>query len=400
MILAADAHGESHTSNHLPASPAPLQIGSVRLSSPVLLAPIAGYCDVSFRVVARSCGGVGMACTDLLCPEGVLRENKRSMELAATCPEDSPLSMQLYGADTDRLCDAARWAVDHGADVVDINMGCPVDKITKRNGGSALLCRLPTTLAMVEKIIHAVKTVPVTAKLRLGWDDRRIVAPFLANRLEQLGIAAVTVHGRTTEMRFTGSVRLDGIAAVVAAVNKIPIIGNGDITHPLAAAEMIRITGCRGVMVGRGALSAPWLLRDIAHYLRTGELLPPPSIEEKCRLMRDHFYNLLRFRNERVAVCEFRKRISWYARHMQPCRELKEAIRKLNSPADFDKAIAVFLQWRSDLSADRILNSDQASNILIAGPCQPMVPSGITTDIAERLTETSWHGNSKSQARG
>ena len=180
----------------------------------------------------------------------------------------------------------------------------------------------------------------------------------------------------------------------------MPIIGNGDITHPLAAAEMIRITGCRGVMVGRGALSAPWLLRDIAHYLRTGELLPPPSIEEKCRLMRDHFYNLLRFRNERVAVCEFRKRISWYARHMQPCRELKEAIRKLNSPADFDKAIAVFLQWRSDLSADRILNSDQASNILIAGPCQPMVPSGITTDIAERLTETSWHGNSKSQARG
>lgn len=368
MILPADAHSGSQNPSRLPESPAPLQIGSVTLSSPVLLAPIAGYCDVSFRVVARSCGGVGMACTDLLCPEGVLRENKRSMELAATCSEDSPLSMQLYGADTNRLCDAARWAVDHGADVVDINMGCPVDKITKRNGGSALLCRLPATLAMVEKVIQAVKTVPVTAKLRLGWDDRRIVAPFLANRLEQLGVAAVTVHGRTTEMRFTGAVRLDGIAAVVAAVNKIPIIGNGDITHPVAAAEMIRVTGCRGVMVGRGALSAPWLLRDIAHFLHTGELLPPPSIEEKCRWMRGHFYNLIHFRNERVAVCEFRKRISWYARHMHPCRELKETIRKLNTPSEFDQAIAGFLQWRRDLSVGRNFTSDQDSNILITAP--------------------------------
>jgi tRNA-dihydrouridine synthase B len=331
----------------------------------VLLAPIAGYCDVSFRLVARSCGGVGLACTDLLCPEGVLRENKRSMELAATCSEDSPLAMQLYGADVDRLCDAARWAVDHGADVVDINMGCPVDKITKRNGGSALLCRLPTTLAMVQKVVQAVKSVPVTAKLRLGWDDRRMVAPFLANRLEQLGIAAITIHGRTTEMRFTGSVRLDGIAAVVAAVNKIPVIGNGDITDPLSAAEMIRVTRCKGVMVGRGALSAPWLLRDIAHYLRTSELLPAPSIKEKCHWMTNHFYNLLRFRNERVAVCEFRKRISWYARHMHPCADLKEAIRKLNSPLEFDQAVSKFLAWRSSLAAgDEVRTSLNASGVI------------------------------------
>ena len=331
----------------------PLQIGSVHLPGRVFLAPIAGYCDLSFRLVARSCGGVSLACTDLLCPEGVLRENKRSMELAATCPQDSPLAMQLYGADTEKLCDAARWAVDHGAAIIDINMGCPVDKITKRNGGSALLCRIPPTLAMVEKVVRAVRTVPVTAKLRLGWDDRRIVAPFLANRLEQLGIAAVTIHGRTTEMRFTGSVRLDGIASVVAAVNKIPIIGNGDITTPEAAAHMMRVTGCQGVMVGRGVLSAPWLLRDIDYYLRTGTLLPPPSIDQKCNWMRDHFFNLIRFRNERVAVCELRKRISWYSRHMHPCRDLKESVRTINSRHDFDHAVTTFLNQRMQSGDDR-----------------------------------------------
>ena len=352
MILASVPDNRQSPGMISTARPAPLRIGPVQLPGWVLLAPIAGYCDLSFRLVARSCGGVSLACTDLLCPEGVLRENKRSMELAATCPEDSPLAMQLYGAEPEKLCDAARWAVDHGAAIVDINMGCPVDKITKRNGGSALLCRLSTTLAMVEKIVQTVKSVPVTAKLRLGWDDRRIVAPFLANRLEQLGIAAITIHGRTTEMRFTGSVRLDGIAAVVAAVTKIPVIGNGDITSPAKAAEMMRVTGCRGVMVGRGALSAPWLLRDIDHYLRTGELLPPPSIEQKCRWMCDHFYNLLRFRNERVAVCEFRKRISWYSKHMQPCRELKDAIRTINSRQDFDQAVATFLNRRTQEHAE------------------------------------------------
>ncbi len=352
MILASVPDNRQSPGMISTARPAPLRIGPVQLPGWVLLAPIAGYCDLSFRLVARSCGGVSLACTDLLCPEGVLRENKRSMELAATCPEDTPLAMQLYGAEADKLCDAARWAVDHGAAIVDINMGCPVDKITKRNGGSALLCRLSTTLAMVEKIVQTVKSVPVTAKLRLGWDDRRIVAPFLANRLEQLGIAAITIHGRTTEMRFTGSVRLDGIAAVVAAVTKIPVIGNGDITSPAKAAEMMRVTGCRGVMVGRGALSAPWLLRDIDHYLRTGELLPPPSIEQKCRWMCDHFYNLLRFRNERVAVCEFRKRISWYSKHMQPCRELKDAIRTINSRQDFDQAVATFLNRRMQERAE------------------------------------------------
>ncbi len=329
-----------------------LKIGSLQLRTNLLLSPIAGYCDLSFRLVVRSCGGLGLACTDLLCPEGVLRENKRSLELAATCAEDFPLAMQLYGADCGRLCEAARWARDHGAAVIDINMGCPVDKITKRDGGSALLCHPENTVRLAEKIVQAVPDVPVTAKMRLGWDDQRIVAPMLARRLEEIGIAAVIIHGRTTEMRFTGNVRLAGIAEVVQAVRQIPVIGNGDIHTPEDARQMLAVTGCQGVMVGRAALSAPWIFRDIHSFLTTGVVGDPPSVEEKCQLIRDHFYNLVRWRNERVAVCEFRKRISWYARHLNPCRGLRDAIRVINTPADFERALDEFVEWR--MTVDRL----------------------------------------------
>ncbi|MDP9175754.1 MAG: tRNA dihydrouridine synthase DusB [Planctomycetota bacterium] len=323
-----------------------LSINHVRLATNLLLAPIAGYCDLPFRLVARSCGRVGMACTDLLCPEGVLRENKRSMELAMTCEADSPLCMQLYGGDVNLLCEAARWAEDRGAHVIDINMGCPVDKITKRDGGSKLLCNPENTLRMVERIVGVLRHTPLTAKLRLGWDDSCIVAPQLAARLENAGIAMITIHGRTTEMRFSGEARLDGIAAVVAAVTHIPVIGNGDIRAPHDAVRMLEYTRCAGVMIGRGALSMPWIFRDTWSLLTTGIIPSSPTIQEKCQLMRDHFYHLCRYRSERTAVLEFRKRVSWYAKQMNPCRILRDPMRTINSPADFENVIAGFLDWR------------------------------------------------------
>src|SRR5687767_12957357 len=197
------------------------------------------------------------------------------MSIAATCAEDSPLCIQLYGGDVERLCDAARWAEDRGAHVIDINMGCPVDKITKRDGGSKLLCDPDRTLRMVQRVKATLRPdTPLTCKLRLGWDDSCIVAPYLARRLEELGVALVTVHGRTTEMRFSGEARLDGIAEVVAAVKGIPVIGNGDVRTPEDARRMIEHTRCAGVMIGRGALSTPWLFRDTWSYLTIGEIPP------------------------------------------------------------------------------------------------------------------------------
>jgi nifR3 family TIM-barrel protein len=324
----------------------PLKIGPVQLQTNLLLAPIAGYCDLAFRLVARSCGAVGMACTDLLSSEGVLRENAHSMSLAQTAPGDSPLCMQLYGSAADRLVDAARWAEDHGADVVDINMGCPVDKVTKKDGGSKLLCNPDQTLKMVERVKAGLRRAPLTCKLRLGWDDTCIVAPYMARRLEEIGVSLVTIHGRTTEMRFSGEARLDGIAEVVAAVKHIPVIGNGDVKTPHDAQRMIDYTKCAGVMIGRGALSQPWIFRDTWSYLTTGLIPPPPTIEEKVQLIRDHYYGMVKYRSPRSAMLEMRKRISWYAKTMHPCSQLKEDIRLFETAEQFEASLELFLAFR------------------------------------------------------
>jgi tRNA-dihydrouridine synthase B len=331
----------------------PLSIGNLKLQTPLLLAPIAGYCDLSFRLVARSCGAVGLACTDLICPEGAIRETAKTMRLAQTVEADSPLCIQLYGGNADRLCDAARWAQDErGAHLVDLNMGCPVDRITKRDGGSKLLCDPDRTVRMVERVRAVLTRVPLTAKLRLGWDDSSIVAPQLARRLEEAGVDLVTVHGRTTEMKFSGQARLDGIAEVVAAVRHIPVIGNGDVRCVDDALRMFATTGCAGLMIGRGALSMPWIFRDIWSKLTTGHLPPPPTIEEKCQLMRDHFTHMAHFECEHNAVCEFRKRVSWYSKQMHPCQPLKDGMRVINSKVDFERVLREFLDWRHEHDQD------------------------------------------------
>jgi len=284
------------------------------------------------------------------------------MQLAATCEADSPLAMQLYGGDVHKLCDAARWAEDHGADIVDINMGCPVDKITKRDGGSKLLCDPDKTLGMVEKISKVLRRAPLTCKLRLGWDDTCIVAPRMAAMLENAGVQLVTIHGRTTEMRFSGQARLDGIAEVVAAVKRIPVIGNGDVRSPEDAKNMLQRTGCAGVMIGRAALSTPWIFRDTWSYLTTGLIPESPDIETKCQLMRNHFWNLVQYRSERAAVVEFRKRVSWYAKQMNPCRILRNEMQTINNGGDFDRIIERFLDWRlrydEDVRSGRIDRND------------------------------------------
>ncbi len=189
--------------------------------------------------------------------------------------------------------------------------------------------------------------------MRLGWDDSCIVAPYLAARLAETGVCMVTVHGRTTEMKFSGQVRLDGIARVVEAVaGRIPVIGNGDIRTPADAARMINHTGCNGIMIGRAALSAPWLFRDVWSYLTTGVIPAEPSLDEKCGLMVRHFELLRRFRGDRVAVLEFRKRVSWYAKHMHPCQSLKEGMRLMEGPEAFYRELDAFRQWRADRADD------------------------------------------------
>ncbi|MGP1309753.1 MAG: tRNA dihydrouridine synthase [Phycisphaerales bacterium] len=333
----------------------PLQIGPVRLESNLLLAPIAGYCDLAFRLVARSWGGVGLACTDLLSPQGLLRGTATSLDLARTTDEDKPVGMQLYGGDGDILAEGARWAVQHGATVVDINMGCPVDKVTKKDGGSKLLCDPCGTLRMVEKIARAVEeesggSVPLTAKLRLGWTMDVDVAPFLAPRLIDEGCVAITVHGRYTEQKFRDSCRLDGIKRVVDAVHgRAPVIGNGDVKTPDDCLRMLRETGCAGVMIGRGALSAPWLFRDCWHAQRAaagladGPALGEPTEIEKIETVRRYFERMRAFRDDRYAMMQIRRRITWFGKRLGPCKPMKERVRTAKDPAEVHGALDEFL---------------------------------------------------------
>jgi tRNA-dihydrouridine synthase B len=310
-----------------------LRIGDLQLATPLLLAPIAGYCDLPFRLLCRELGGVGLASTDLLNSRAVLKGTDKTLELAMLDPGDRPISIQLYGNAHDPLPEAARWAVDHGANVVDINMGCPVDKVCKKNGGSLLLCDPPSTIDLAERIVKAIEHsgVPVTAKLRLGWSDQQITAPLLARRLEEVGVKAITIHGRTTVQRFRGDVRLDGIAEVVAATPSIPVIGNGDIAQPEDVARMRKHTGCAGVMIARGALRTPWIFARAATLLESGDPGPEPVLTDKLRIVRRHLELMRDHQGDIAAARTMRQRISLYGKTMGHLKPLKEQIRLADS---------------------------------------------------------------------
>jgi nifR3 family TIM-barrel protein len=309
-----------------------------------MLAPIAGYCDLAFRIVARSLGGVGLASTDLLSPHGLMRGKRQSLDLARTHAEDQPICMQLYGCDADILRQGASWAIQHGATVIDINMGCPVDKVAKKNGGSLLLRDPCATCTLFEKLATHVEResagrVPLTAKLRLGWDDDSIVAPRLARDLERAGAQLITIHGRTTEQRFRGSVRIEGIGEVVEATDAIPVVGNGDIKCAQDALRMMEHTGCDGVMIGRGMLSRPWLARDIWALQTTSEAPQSPSVDEQIDMIRRYFELMLQFRYERYAMVNIQRRISWFGKALGPCKPLKERVRLSKTPDDVRAAL-------------------------------------------------------------
>jgi len=331
-----------------------MRIGQVQLDSNVLLAPVAGHCDLPFRLVARSCGGVGLAFTDLLCPHGVLKQNRQTRWLMATNEADRPLGMQLYGRDPELMCEAARWAVDAGAGTIDVNMGCPVDKVTKTFAGSMMLCIPDETVGMFERLVatvdrHSAGRVPVTAKMRLGYHDGELTAPALARRLVLAGAQCITIHGRTAAMRFKGIVDYTGIRRVVEAVHetlpgkKVPCVGNGDIRTPFDARRMTEATGCDGVMIARAALTAPWLLRDAAHYLTTGRLPAELTLRQRVECYRRHVHHVAEMREERHALTVARQRIGGYAKHFGPCKPLRMAIQKLTSIGQFDAVIDQFL---------------------------------------------------------
>jgi nifR3 family TIM-barrel protein len=323
-----------------------MRLGPSELSSNLFLSPLAGYTNLPMRLTLRELGGLGWVTTDLVNARSLLERNRRALQLVATHPDDQPMSIQLFGAVPEEMRDAAVLCAELGAQGVDINMGCPVKKVVRIGGGSAMMNELSKTAALVHNMVTAVK-IPVTAKMRLGWDDENLTAPDLARVLEDAGVAAIFVHGRTRAQGFSGTVNLAGIRAVAQAVKHIPVIGNGDITTPEAAKHMLDQTGCAGVSIGRGAFYDPWIFRRTEHYLRTGELRPEPSFAERVAVMRRHFERYVGFYGEAQGAVLFRKVAPWYARRFGPAKVFKQRIITIASRADFEAALGEYLRWRA-----------------------------------------------------
>jgi nifR3 family TIM-barrel protein len=311
-----------------------LQIGSRRLPSRYFLAPLAGYTHLAFRRVIRELGGLGLATTDLVHATALLHENPKSLDLIATHAEDRPLSIQIFGSKPDVLSDAARWLEDHGYAGVDINMGCPMARINGQGGGARLACERDAACELVERVVEAV-CVPVTVKMRLGWDRDSITAPELAAAFEQVGVAAITIHGRTRQQGFHGSVDLDGVRAVVEAVREIPVIGNGDVRTPSDALDMRRVTGCDAVAIGRGAMLDPWIFRRLQAMSLGEDADFELTADEQVNFLRRHFSLMVEQHAERSCLL-FRKFAGWYGARLGIPDDLEDRLRRFESFADFD----------------------------------------------------------------
>jgi nifR3 family TIM-barrel protein len=322
-----------------------VQIGSLNLNSSLFLSPLAGYTNLPFRLTVREVGGLGLATTDLVNARSLIEKNPKALKLIETSAADKPLAVQLFGSVPEEMRDAAQYLESIGVNSVDINMGCPVRKVCRVGGGSAMMTELDKTSALVKCMVDAIK-IPVTAKMRLGWDDDNLTAPDLAKALEAVGVTAIFVHGRTRQQGFSGTINLKGIRAVVEAVKSIPVIGNGDVTTPEAAKKMFDETGCAGVSIGRGAFYNPWIFQHTLHYLETGELLPEPRFEERVRVMCRHLDLMIEVFGEEHGCRMFRKVAPWYSKRFGPANEFNKRVVQVSSKVEFHSVLQSYIRWR------------------------------------------------------
>lgn len=324
--------------------PSSFQIGPVRIAPATVLAPMAGVTDTVFRRLIRNQGGCGLIMTEFTSSHGVLgiakaKKPTRAFRYLYFEPEEHPISAQLFGSDPQVMADAAKVCEDHGFDIVDINFGCPVNKVVKCNGGSGLLRDLPLVEQILTKVRAAI-SIPLTMKFRAGWNDRELVAVRMAQLAEQCGLAAVALHPRTREQGYSGQADWTRIAEVKAAV-KIPVIGNGDIVAPEDAVRMVTETGCDAVMIGRAASSNPWIFRQIADYIATGSYRTPPE-RERYDIMRT-YYSMLTEYAAPDAVGKMKQFATYFTHGVRNGSRLRSEIyRATEAPAILDLVDAFF----------------------------------------------------------
>ena len=343
------------------------QMGPLTLRSNLFLSPLAGYTNLPFRLVIREVGGVDLCTTDLVNARSLIERNPKALKLIETNEVDRPLAVQLFGAVPEEMRDAALQLESLGISAIDINMGCPVRKVVKTGGGSAMMTELDKTHALVRGMVDALK-IPVTAKMRLGWDDQNLTAPDLARTLVDAGIAAIFVHGRTRAQGFEGTVNLEGIRKVVEAVPSLSVVGNGDVTTAEAAKHMFEATGCAGVSIGRGAFYNPWIFKHTQHFMETGELLPEPTFDERIRVLRRHYDLMVEVFGENRGSVMFRKVAPWYAKRFGPAKPFNKAVVQISTREEFETVLADYLDWRGKFT-------DTEGHLLPQYQLPPMVAS-------------------------
>jgi len=318
-----------------------MRFKNLKIESPLMLSPMSGFTNLPFRVAIRALGGLSVATTDFVNARSLIELNPKAIRLVSASSWDRPLGVQLFGGNKSELSYAAKFLEDLGIDFIDINLGCPSHKVTRGGAGAALMQDEELTEELLYTIVKSVE-IPVTAKMRLGWDT--INAHIIAPRLEDMGVAAVAIHGRTKEQGYTGKVNLDGIQSVVESVKSIPVIGNGDVHNHLDARKMIDEIGCAGVMVGRAALQNPFFFQGTHHFLKTGEEPQEVSVEQRLAFMHFHFCLAMRFWGEEHACVVFRKVVPGYSeyfpkknqwstgvQHLSTSQEYRELVMKLTS---------------------------------------------------------------------
>ncbi|SDI12935.1 tRNA-U20-dihydrouridine synthase [Alteribacillus persepolensis] len=318
-----------------------LQIDNIKMKNQVVLAPMAGVCNPAFRLIAKEFG-TGLVCAEMVSDKAILNKNEKSLQMLYVDEREKPLSLQIFGGDKETLAGAAQ-VVDQqtNADIIDINMGCPVPKITKCDAGAKWLLDPDKIYEMVKVAVRAVDK-PVTVKMRMGWDEDNILAVENAQAIEAAGGKAVSVHGRTRVQMYEGTANWDILKEVKNAVD-IPVIGNGDVKTPQDAKRMLDTTGVDGVMIGRAALGNPWMLYRTIHYLETGELAPDPSPHEKIDVCMIHMDRLIDLKGENVAVREMRKHAAWYLKGLRGNKRVRDQINQLHTRDEVAAALYNFV---------------------------------------------------------
>ena len=308
-----------------------MQIGPYRIDPPVVLAPMAGVTDKPFRLLCKRLGA-GLAVSEMTTADPRLWQTRKSLRRMDHAGEPEPVSVQIAGYDPGMLAEAARYNADNGAQIIDINMGCPAKKVCNVWAGSALLQDEPLVARIVKAVVDAVD-IPVTLKIRTGWDREHKNALAIARIAEDAGIAALAVHGRTRADKYEGEAEYETIAAVKAAV-RIPVLANGDVTTPERARHVLDVTGADAVMIGRGAQGRPWIFREIAHYLATGERLPEPGPAEVAAILLSHLEHLYAFYGEPSGVRIARKHLGWYAKDRPENAAFREVVNRAENAQD------------------------------------------------------------------